>query len=87
MSFPDWAPSFAHGGPNVSGVVHLSFVDRRREWPLHLRHRSLDRCGQLMAGKRLHPLALADGARPGRDIRVLDAEALKPTPEVGAGGV
>lgn len=68
----DWVPSFADGSPNVSWVGHLSFVDRRREGPLHLRHRSLDRCGQLMARERLHPFALADGARPFSDIRALE---------------
>jgi hypothetical protein len=60
----DWPRSFAVGGLNVSRVGHLTFADRRRDWQLHLRHRSLDRCDQRMASECLHPTALVVGTRP-----------------------
>lgn len=69
VSAPDWGRSFAVGDPSGGGAGHRSFVDRLREWPLHLRHRSLDRCGQRMASGCLRPLPLVVRTRPIADIR------------------
>lgn len=85
---------------NVSGASQLSFVARSREWPLHLRHRSLDRCSQRMA--RVPPCVCAGRRHPAQSSqtdattaanhqrRYGDARSAKPAPTqrrvVGLGG-